>query len=629
MKKNVLKFAFVFSILAYTQLNAAVKTWTGAASSVWNNNSNWSGGVPGNSDTAIIPGSLFNYPVISTANTVVRRIVINGGLSNLTNSNGRSLTVTGSMEINNGVYNASSNFSTPNLTINNGSVVTGSSCVFNVSGYILLNGGSLNLSSVFSVSINDIDLNGGTITVNATTAANTFSGIMSIDGGSLVVASGSGNLSTATSGQIDFISGEINANNQSLDIKGRFSYTGGTLSNVALVTVPVLTLNTSGTFILPNKFRITDTLSFINGKIQTSAKNLITFKNTAFAIGANDNRHVVGPVRKEVTTSNSTPTFTFPIGNGGYYAPLTISNYNTRSGNDSFTAQYFKATNANVNGTLATGLTRVSVGEYWILNRTSSATPQTVVDVALSYNDTRSGAIGDITALRVVEWNGSQWLDFGRSTSSTGNNNSGTVLSNGNVSSFGTFTLGSTSPLNPLPVNLLAFDAFKLDQAVQIHWTTTNEINVDKYEILKSVNGTDYVSIGSVRSNNASESINQYSFIDNNPVEGMQYYRLKQVDLNADFALSHVKSVLFAPSNNTDLVVFPSPATSEINVVATNETKDSEIQISVFNANGQLVLKSINTGNIQTLDVNQFESGVYTIQIQSLENTYFSKFVKK
>lgn len=102
-------------------------------------------------------------------------------------------------------------------------------------------------------------------------------------------------------------------------------------------------------------------------------------------------------------------------------------------------------------------------------------------------------------------------------------------------------TCRPTTSLSPLPVELIYFATSPHEEGALLTWTTASEINNSHFEIEVSYDGTHWNTIGLVQgAGNTSRKIN-YSFIDNNVEKGVQYYRLKQIDYNGDYAYSNIR----------------------------------------------------------------------------------------
>jgi hypothetical protein len=101
--------------------------------------------------------------------------------------------------------------------------------------------------------------------------------------------------------------------------------------------------------------------------------------------------------------------------------------------------------------------------------------------------------------------------------------------------------------LDPLPVNLISFDAKKqADHTVLVEWSTASEQNNKDFEVQRSTDGVHFQTIEIVAGSGNSIGIKNYSIIDTNAPDGIVYYKLKQVDINETSAYSKIVSVDFS-----------------------------------------------------------------------------------
>lgn len=91
---------------------------------------------------------------------------------------------------------------------------------------------------------------------------------------------------------------------------------------------------------------------------------------------------------------------------------------------------------------------------------------------------------------------------------------------------------------NPLPVTLSEFNVFKYENTAQLKWTTVSESNSQYFELQRSEDATSWNVINKQNARGESKGVVNYSFIDNTPLNGSNYYRLKMVDADASFAYS-------------------------------------------------------------------------------------------
>lgn len=575
----------LFALLAVAALTASsafavTKTWTGATSIAWATASNWApSGVPATGDDVIVPANLSNYPELSAAATV-RNFTLNGGTFRTNNNN---FTVTNNMIVNDGNFFAfSATITANNIDLNNGE--------------LKIQGDKLDLG-------NDLTLDGGIITVTGTD--------FNVDN------------------DLFFLSGYLDFDGYNMTVQDDFTYVGGGFQNEGdYVRTRNFIYDPAGaTHFLNFELQITNQFTFQSGYLVTNSTHMVVFDYNASATGASDNTHIVGPVKKEVNGTNSNNNnFTFPIGNGTIYAPIRISDHQQSNSNDYFIAQYFSSRHPQAGGNFGSGIDHVSQAEYWMLDRfATSGTPTTDVNVRLTYDETtRSGQVTSGNDLRVARWNGSQWVNQG----GQGNSNvNGFITTTSQVTSFSPFTIGSSTSANPLPIVLLDFNAKPINNSVNIKWSTTAEINNDFFTVEKSVNGTEWMSIGEVKGVGNSEVLTNYSLVDASPVAGVQFYRLKQTDVNGDFSYSSIVPVKFGSAATAGVMVYPMPASNVLNIDLNNDA-ESNVEITILNTMGQVVLNTTVTGSAHQLDISKLVSGVYFIEVSSEGNVSKSKLVK-
>ncbi|MCX6151969.1 MAG: hypothetical protein NTX22_15700 [Ignavibacteriales bacterium] len=100
------------------------------------------------------------------------------------------------------------------------------------------------------------------------------------------------------------------------------------------------------------------------------------------------------------------------------------------------------------------------------------------------------------------------------------------------------------SSVGALPVELTLFTAKQNGSSVELYWVTATEINNYGFEIERSQPREDYSKIiwekiGFVIGNGNSNSLKDYSFVDNKPPIKNSNYRLKQIDNNGAFKYSN------------------------------------------------------------------------------------------
>jgi len=186
----------------------------------------------------------------------------------------------------------------------------------------------------------------------------------------------------------------------------------------------------------------------------------------------------------------------------------------------------------------------------------------------------------------------------------------------------------------PLPIYITNFSGQRVNNAVKLNWTTAQEMNVDRFEIERSVDGISYLPVGNVRSKFHTSSIpTDYDFLDESPRNGTNFYRLKEWKLDGSFAYSPVVAVKFDRPLITIAGVSPNPAVHsvQINCLA---LENGMITCTFYNADGRRVLEtklSFTTGsNTITQDVSSLPPGAYFIVLsRPNERITESKFLKQ
>ena len=160
-----------------------------------------------------------------------------------------------------------------------------------------------------------------------------------------------------------------------------------------------------------------------------------------------------------------------------------------------------------------------------------------------------------------------------------------------------------------LPIELINFKAKVIENLVVLSWKTESETNIDYFEIQHSIDGKEFLPIGKVEGNGTTKVVKLYDFIHEQPVSGINYYRLKQVDFDGEFTFSNIVNVRF--DSEEKISINPNPAKDFIYF----QFSDSlPTEISILNIDGSELKKtdSIN----EKIDVSFLESGVYLLLFQ-------------
>lgn len=185
-----------------------------------------------------------------------------------------------------------------------------------------------------------------------------------------------------------------------------------------------------------------------------------------------------------------------------------------------------------------------------------------------------------------------------------------------------------------LPVSLTNLKATVKGKSNVISWSTLSEANNAGFSIERSANGKDFSIIGTTASKgdngNSSHKID-YSFIDENPLNGTNYYRLIQKDKDGKATVSAVVSVNNMKSGLDITSVYPNPVELGLNVKL-NSSASEKIEMTIVDMAGRThknVSQFINNGsNLIHIPVSHLAPGTYILKIASSKGTETIRFVK-
>ncbi|WP_301923765.1 T9SS type A sorting domain-containing protein [Ferruginibacter sp.] len=174
--------------------------------------------------------------------------------------------------------------------------------------------------------------------------------------------------------------------------------------------------------------------------------------------------------------------------------------------------------------------------------------------------------------------------------------------------------------LTVLPLSFTSIKAYPVNNDVKVAWQVQEELNISMYEIEKSVNGVDFKFVNTT----AKKSTGNYSWIDQAPFAGRNYYRIKSIDQSEVIVYSPIVAVVVA-GHGTNFTIVPNPVKGKvINLQFANQTKGS-YQFSLMNSSGQQVLSSMaqisNNSTSKVLNMPAvLPAGIYKLQIAGPAN---------
>jgi hypothetical protein len=172
-----------------------------------------------------------------------------------------------------------------------------------------------------------------------------------------------------------------------------------------------------------------------------------------------------------------------------------------------------------------------------------------------------------------------------------------------------------------LPVGFSNWDAYLSGDKVRMSWTTESEHNNDYFVVERSSDGLIWEALGFVDGNGSTNNASHYGYTDDNPKEGVNYYRLKQVDLNGASNATNIIPVEYRVS--VQLHIYPNPTKGNVFVQQDDYTITSVELIDVTGRSRSMAISPGTAG--VSVDCKELAKGTYTLRsIDEMGNVFSS-----
>lgn len=174
-----------------------------------------------------------------------------------------------------------------------------------------------------------------------------------------------------------------------------------------------------------------------------------------------------------------------------------------------------------------------------------------------------------------------------------------------------------------VPLKLLSFTGKVQENGIELNWHTTNEVNVKQHIVQRSNDGIHYTDINVVAAQNQLTD-NYYKLTDNAPASGVNYYRLKSVDLDGTYSVSNIVSFKYNAAR-ISVTAYPNPVQDLLNIRGIG----AGAVLQLYSMDGRLLVKQ-SMATRQQLDLTRLTAGSYRLVIYtSNENVFTQTIVKK
>jgi hypothetical protein len=383
------------------------------------------------------------------------------------------------------------------------------------------------------------------------------------------------------------------------------------------------------TFGVNTDVTVANLLTLQNGIVFTGNTNKLSLTNTITQpiVGTGLSSFVSG--RLAMTLPNDAASIrVFPVGAGGRYRPVTIKPQAASTS----PVVLVEIINGAPAGSIDATLSNISANRYYRIQLLSGTINQPTVQLSFNTDvvDEQVNVPGNLRVAQSVGAAGPWSTAGGGGVFSPDAPRGYTISAPTTINSTSFFALASTNKVDnpltgqaPLPVGLLQFTAVRQGSAVAIAWATASEKNSAYFQVQRSADGRTFAAIERVEAQGTSSIRHNYATLDAQPLTGMSYYRLRQVDTNGQEAYSPIVAVRFegvrqAPS----LVAYPNPASAQGFQLLTSNLGTTGGTVTLFDNVGRVVLThTAAAGAVETTiqTARPLASGLYFVTWQTAD----------
>jgi hypothetical protein len=274
-----------------------------------------------------------------------------------------------------------------------------------------------------------------------------------------------------------------------------------------------------------------------------------------------------------------------------------------------------------------------ALDRFWSINTTGALNCDITFSYLVAENTTTTNPTGLTMAQR---WNAASnaWdPPIGPGTNGLNSGSVGTVKADG-ISTFSSWILSRAA--TPLPIELLDFNASCCTDngEVDLYWVTATETNNDYFTVERSIDGNNFSQLTIVDGAGNSTVRLNYSTLDPEPENGLNYYRLKQTDFDGNYTYSNVVAVENKNSNGLQFNIYPNPSVGQSAYMSIEGLVDeAEILVVVYDVWGQesyskVIIADEDSENIIAIDPSgKLPAGIYFVKATSGQTTYQQKMI--
>ena len=189
------------------------------------------------------------------------------------------------------------------------------------------------------------------------------------------------------------------------------------------------------------------------------------------------------------------------------------------------------------------------------------------------------------------------------------------------------WTFGSVTETNPLvdenmPIELYSFEAKLDNEIVNLDWVSLTETNNDYYTVERAGPDMIFSPLFNVDGAGTSFITLAYHSVDNSPLQGASYYRLKQTDYDGDYSYSDIRMVII--DTEVPVLIYPNPAHSDMYIQVFSPAEEN-VTVTLYDNKGSKIYEKfymLVKGNNQIeINVEQFNNSPFILRVDPENST--------
>ncbi|HRO42785.1 MAG TPA: T9SS type A sorting domain-containing protein [Flavipsychrobacter sp.] len=177
----------------------------------------------------------------------------------------------------------------------------------------------------------------------------------------------------------------------------------------------------------------------------------------------------------------------------------------------------------------------------------------------------------------------------------------------------------------PLAIKLVDITAENTGARNRIDWKTAEEMKRDQFIVERSEDGKVFSKIGMVKANGIAST---YTYWDEKPVDGRNFYRLKMTEANGNFTYSEIVTATASNPTHFAIDVFPNPTANKVTVAVRGEM-GTDATLFLTDLTGKIIRQYANVNAQTEIDLSDFASGIYLIKYSDAKHTETIRVNKK